>query len=170
MKPRSLPEVPTKLDNGPQHRQLLVAMREQITQLTGRLAVPATPTNVTVTPQSFQNLISWSKSNDADYYEVRASATPNINDGSAVTVDAGDSQQYQDTVGNNVARYYWVRSRKLTGAASQWSSVAKGTALASGTGVTPPTPPPAGTSLVQDQTTGQPVPANLPSTRTLTQN
>ena len=170
MKPRNIPEVPTKLDNGPQHRQLLVAMREQIVQLTGRLAIPAPPSNVAVTPQAFQNTVVWSKSNDADYYEVRVSNTSNQNDASAFTVDVGNSAIHQDTIGNAITRYYWIRACKYTGAVSPWSTLVKGTALAAGTRVTPPNPPQPGTTLVEDQVTGAVAPAALRNPRTQSQN
>lgn len=170
MKPRNIPEVPTHLDNGPQHRALLVAMREQIHQLTGRLAIPQPPTNVVATAQAFQNLIQWTKSTDADYYEVMSSATPNQQDHSSVIVDVGDSAQYQDRIGNNVTRYYWIRARKLTGATSNWSSMVTATALGSAAGVTPPTPPPPGNIIVQDQVTGRQIAYQLVGVRTQGQN
>lgn len=144
---------------GQEHRRFLVDLRQQVLQLSGRIAIPDTPSNVRVTPQSFQNLIQFTKSIDADFYEVMHAQMPNQADPSATLVDIGDSASWVDSVGQvNIKKYYWIRARKLTGASSPWTPVASGTTLASGTGVTPPNPPPPASIVVLDQLTGLRIP------------
>lgn len=156
---RGIGDIP--LDLPPQHYRVLSDMREQLVELRGTLAPPATPGNFAVTPQAFSNLVQWSRVNDADFYEVRHGFSANAGDATVIVQDVGSSQQWVDHVGNNgITKFYWVRAAKLTGARSQWTTTLSGTTLTSATGVTPPNPPPP-RIIVTDQTTGQRIPYEI---------
>ena len=159
---RGVPEVPTKLDNGPQHRRFLVDMREQVLQLRGRLAVPPNPSNLRATAQGFAILIQWTQSNDADYYELLKSPNGQMNSSTLQTIDVGNCSSYTDYVGQaGITYFYWLRARKSTGSASANVGPVSATTLAAGTGVTPPPPPPPANILVVDSATGLAVPYTL---------
>lgn len=181
MKVRGVPEVPmpkvrTIVDkNGtvhqvseltPQHQQFLSDVREQLIQLRQRQAIPDAPTNIKATGQAFSNLVQWTRSSDADYYEVLHSLTPALTDPKLQTTDVGNSAMWLDHVGNNgIQKFYWVRARKRTGASSLEVGPANATTLVSATGVTPPPPPPPSNILVTDQATGRTIPYMLTSPR-----
>lgn len=168
MAPRGIPEVPllkarTIVDQkGQSHlvleysselRRHLQDMREVVVQLRANQVPPTVPTNVKVTPEAFSNLVQWTRSVNADYYEVLWA--PNSNIANAQVVNVGSSAQWTDNVGNSgVTRFYWVRARKNTGAVSNPSNPLSGTTLASNAGVTPPAPPPQSQNQVIDQRTG----------------
>jgi hypothetical protein len=179
--PRTLPEVPTMRTikitvNGqsqtvsspidPNELNLLTNMRQQVTQLTARLAIPDPPTNLKATAQAFANFIQFSRSGDADYYEITMALKPNLNDPSVVIKDIGNSNSYSDQIGNvGITKYYWVRARKMTGASSIQVGPVKATTLASATGSNQPNPPAAGNILVLDASTGTLLPYTLSSPR-----
>lgn len=164
MNTRHIPEVPRHLDAATQ--DLLVAMRETIIQLRNTQAPLSSPTNFKVTPLAFANLLQWTRVINANYYEVLWNTTPNL--ATANVQGVGDSPSWVDHVGNaGITRYYWVRARKFTGAASVEAGALTGTTLASATGVTPPAPPPAGQIIVVDKSTGHqtyyiPIPGSHP--------
>lgn len=177
MKPRGVPELPRQSirtivdakgvthrisEFTPQHQQFLSDVREQLLQLRQRQAIPDAPTNVKATGQAFSNLVQWTRSADADYYEVLHALTPSLTDPHLQTTDAGNSALWTDHVGqNNVKKFYWVRARKRTGASSLETGPANATTVASTVGVTPPVPPPASNILVLDRATGRVLPYSL---------
>jgi hypothetical protein len=149
--PRGIPEVPLNID--PQHRRFLVDLREMVVQLRENQSPPTVPTNFTVTAQGFQNLLQWTRSINADFFEVLWSSSPLLS--SAVVVPVGNAQSWVDSIGQvNIKRYYWVRAAKNTGPRSVEVGPVIATTLASGTGVTPPRPPVPSQTVVQDQRTG----------------
>jgi hypothetical protein len=128
-------------------RQVVVGLRESIVP-------PTVPTNLQVTAQAFANLVQWTRSINADFYEVLWSSTPNI--GAAIIVNVGNSAQWTDPVGQSaITRFYWVRAGKNTGARSEEVGFKSATTLASGTGVTPPKPPPPSQNQALNQRTGR---------------
>jgi plastocyanin len=176
--PRGIGEVPTEVVsltkdsqgnvkvNSSQLRRFLVDVREQVLQLRQRTSLPGSPTNLRATAQSFQNLVQWSRTADADYYEVVSALKPNLSDPSAVTTDVGNSVSWTDNVGNHsITKYYWVRARKLTGSSSPNVGPVSATTLAAGTGVTPPSPPPPAQILVLDRISGRVIPYVLAGER-----
>ena len=145
---RGVPEVPLGL--APALQAHLQDVREVLLQLRATQAPPSVPQNVQVTPQAFGNTLQWSRSVNADYYEVLHSTTPNI--ANATVVNVGNSASYTDTVGKNgIQKWYWIRAHKLTGPRSLETMPVSATTLASGTAVTPPTPPPSSRVIVQNQ-------------------
>ncbi len=150
----------------PQLRRVLVDLREQVIQLRQRQAIPDAPTNVKATAQAFANLVQWTRSSDADYYEVLHATTPALTDPHLQTTDVGNSALWQDKIGNSgIKKFYWVRARKRTGATSLEVGPVTATTLTSATGVTPPAPPPASNILVTDQNTGRVIAYTLTSPR-----
>lgn len=150
----------------PQHQQFMVDMREQVLQMRQRLTIPDIPTNLRATGQAFSNLIQWTRSSDADYYEVEHSLTPSLSDPQLQITAVGNSAQWVDHVGNSgIKKYYWVRARKYTGATSREAGPANATTVVSATGVTPPPPPPPANILVRDATTGRVIPYTLDDAR-----
>lgn len=153
MPTRGVPEVPMVHGMTTQHRRFLQDLRESVIDLRQNQAPLAPPTNVRVTPQSFGNLVQWTRSTGADYFEVLWNTSASVIN--SQVVDVGDSAQWQDVIGQSgVKRYYWVRAHKRTGARSLEAGPGIGTSLAAGTGVNPPTPPPPGRSQAIDERTG----------------
>jgi hypothetical protein len=137
--PRHMPEVPQHLDNATRH--FLSSLRETVLGLRGQLAPPTVPTNLKVTPISFGNLVQWTRSVNADWFEVLWNTVPDL--ATAQIVPVGDAAQWTDNIGKNgILRYYWVRAARNNGYRSNPSAPLSGTSLASGTAVTPPPPPP----------------------------
>lgn len=152
----------------PQLRRALVDMREQLLQLRKRLTVPDPITNLKATAQAFSNLIQWTRSADGDYYEVLHALTPALNDPHLQTTDVGNSALWLDHVGQSgIKKFYWVRTRKRTGASSLEVGPVNATTLISATGVTPPVPPPPSNILVLDKSTGRVIPYTLASPRSI---
>lgn len=150
----------------PQHQGFLMDLREQILQMRQRLTIPDAPTNVKATAQAFSNLVQFTRSSDADYYEVLHSPTPSLKDPALQVSPIGNGASWVDHVGNaGVTVFYWVRARKNTGATSLEVGPAKATTLAAAAGVTPPTPPPPSNIIVTDQSTGRQIPYTLSSPR-----
>jgi hypothetical protein len=150
----------------PQLRRVLVDMREQLLQIRQRQTVPDAPTNLKATGQAFSNLIQWTRSSDADYYEVLHALTPALTDPHLQTTDVGNSALWIDHVGQTaIKKFYWVRARKRTGASSLEIGPVNATTVASATGVNPPTPPPPSNILVTDRSTGRVIPYTLTSPR-----
>lgn len=138
----------------PQHRRFLSDLREVVLSLREAQTVPPTPTNLTVTPEAFSNLVQWTRSTGADYSEVLWNTSPTLP--GAIVVPVGNAQQWTDNVGQaGVKRWYWVRARKSNGAQSLETPPVAGTTLASGTAVPPPKTPPIGQQQRIDQRTGQ---------------
>ena len=165
-KARNIGEIPATLDGGPQHRRVMVDMREQILQLRQRLAVPDAPTNLKIVAQAFSNLVQFTRSADADYYEVLHAPTSSLLDPALQTADIGNTSTWIDHVGNvGIKVFYWVRARKRTGASSLEVGPVSATTLAAAAGVTPPSPPPPANIIVMDQTTGRRIPYSLSRTR-----
>lgn len=158
--------MPSVLDGGHQHRALLVALREQLLQLRQRQSIPDAPTNVKVTAGPFMNTLQFTRSADADYYEVMHSPTANLLDARVQITDIGNSALWQDHVGNSgITVFYWVRARKRSGASSLEVGPVKATTLAAAAGVTPPNPPPPANIMVKDQVTGRVIAYSLSRTR-----
>lgn len=152
---RGIPEVPLGLDQG--LRRHLQDMREVVIQLRESLAPPSVPSNLKVTAQAFSNLVQWTRSINADFFEVLWSSTPNLQQANIVNV--GNSAQWVDQVGQSgIQRFYWVRARKNTGPRSLEIGPQSGTTLASGTGVTPPAPPPPSQEVVKNPQFNRPEP------------
>jgi len=168
MKPRGIPEVPLTGWPSNQHRDLIINLREQLLQLRQRQAVPDAPTNLKGTAQAFSALIQFTRSADADYYEVLHAIKPNLTDPSVTSVDIGNSASWVHQVGNvGIANFYWVRARKTTGASSLEVGPIAVTTLGSAAGVTPPAPPPPANILVLDKSTGRVIPYELAGPRNL---
>ena len=149
-KVRAIPELPCNGSMSPRQRRIQVDMRQNTIGVRKAQSPPTTPTNLKVTPLAFNNMVQWTRSVNADFYEVLWSSTPQLSGATAVAV--GDSAQWTDNVGQSgITRYYWVRGRKFTGVKSIEAGPQAGTTLAATTGVTPPTPPPASQTIVQDQ-------------------
>jgi hypothetical protein len=152
MTTRGIPEVPLGIE--PQLRRHLTDIRQQLLDLRARQAPPDVPTNLNVTAQAFSNLIQFTRSADADYYEILVSNSPDIHQ--SFVVDIGNSPQWVDHIGAAaVKHFYWVRARKRTGARSIENGPVIATTLGSAIGVIPPVPPPPGHIIVIDQTTGR---------------
>lgn len=152
-----LPEVPMGPELSQQHRNFLVELRKTVLQLQGVAAPPGLPANLKVTPQSFGNLIQWSRGTGADFHEVLWNTKPTIINAQVVPVQ--NAAQWQDNIGKNgVQRWYWVRAVKQVALHAVTRTVEvgpiSGTTLASGTGVTPPTPPPSGVNQALNERTG----------------
>jgi hypothetical protein len=177
MKPRGIPELPQQVTktitdkNGtvhtisvltPQHQQFFSDVREQLLQLRGNTAIPDPITNLKATGQAFSNLVQFTKSGNADYYEVLRSPTPSLLDPHVQISGIGNSASWVDHVGNSgITVWYWVRARKNTGATGQEVGPVNATTLPAATGVTPPMPPPAGNPQVTDTATGRTIPSSL---------
>lgn len=154
----------------PQHQQLFVDMREQILQMRQRLTVPDAPTNMRATGQALSILIQFTRSADADYFEVLHSLTASLKSPNVQTTDIANSAEWVDHVGNNgIQKWYWIRARKMTGAASLTVGPVTATTLAAAAGVTPPTPPPPSNILVLDSSTGRVIPYTLSDARSIRQ-
>jgi hypothetical protein len=139
-----------------QHRTFLVDIREQILQLRKRQTVPDAPSNFKATGQGFNNLIQFTRSADADYYEVLHALTPSLMDPQLQVTDIGNSAIWTDHLGQpNITKFYWIRARKRTGASSLESGPVKATTVASNVAVPVPPPPPPGNIIVIDRSTGR---------------
>lgn len=154
---QKLPEVPMEPGISQQLRFLLQEMRKRIEGLQGQNAPPGLPSNLRVTPQSFGNLIQWSRGTNADFHEVLWNTVPTVTTAQVIPVQ--NAAQWQDNVGQSaVKRYYWVRAVKQTALHAVTRTVEvgpiAGTTLASGTGVAPPAPPPSGVNQALNTRTG----------------
>lgn len=155
---RGIPEVPldpTDPKSAEQVRQFLRDIRQAVVDLRGPKSPPTVPTNFKVTPLAFGNLLQWTRGVNADGTEVLWNSTASL--AGAVVIDAGSGNQHVDYVGNSgIKRFYWVRSYDAHAPVrSIEAGPLAGTTLASGTGVTPPAPPPTGGQIVTDVTTGE---------------
>jgi hypothetical protein len=155
-----LPEVP--LDplhpgSAEQMRQLLIGLRQAVLDLRGPVNVPTPPSNFKATPLDFAVLLQWTQGINADGTEVLWNTQPTLV--GANVIDVGRSVQHVDYVGNvNVKRFYWIRSYDAHAPTrSREVGPLAAMTLASGTGVTPPTPPPASQGLAIDPRKGYPV-------------
>lgn len=136
---RGIPEVPLGLD--PQHRRFLTDLRQVVLDLRDQQSPPSIPSNFSVTPEPFGNLLQWTRATNSDFTEVLWSDSPDIT--KAVVVPVGDAQGWFDHIGQkNITRYYWVRAARNTGPRSNPTATVSGTSLDSTVGVNPPTPPP----------------------------
>jgi len=157
---RGLPEVPFGIKD-PQMRRWAIDIHECVKTMMGTLAPPAVPSNAKVTAQPLGNLVQWTRGISSDYHELLISSTPST--ANAQVIDVGDSAQYFDNVGDTgVNRFYWIRSRKFTGARSLNVFAGNGTTLASTATVTPPTPPPSSQIQAKNQQTGHVEPITQP--------
>jgi len=168
---REIPRYLGKDSNGklipidPDHAGFLQDVRELVLTLRSTQAAPPPPSNLKVTPQAFANTIQWTRSSDADYYELLWSSTPTL--ANSLIIDVGNSAEYTQYVGQvGIKRYYWIRACKRSSSAKSVEvGPAAGTTLAAGTGVTPPTPPPPAQIIVVNSATGQNVPITLSESR-----
>ena len=146
------------LADSPQLRNFLVDVRENLVALRGNLTQAiGQPSNFTVTPTALSNLIQFSRSSDADFYEVLWNSVPTLATAQVTTI--GNTGQWQDYIGKaGVTRYYWVRSRKHTGGKSLEVGPISATTLGSTAGVTVPVAPPAAHILILDSETGRTIP------------
>lgn len=127
-----------------------------VVELRHQQTPPTSPSNLSVTPQAFANIVVWTRPVNADYFEVLWNSTPNL--ATATVVNVGNSQQWTDNVGQaSITRFYWVRARKFASPLikSVEAGPVKGTTLTSGTGVTPPKLPPISQIIVLNQQTGR---------------
>jgi hypothetical protein len=141
--PRGVPEVPMLPDLHPQVRRFLVDLRQSVLNLRPSQAPLLAPTNLTVTPQDRSNLILFTRSANADYFEILWNSTPNLNGAQVLNITT--SNQYHDWIGQvGVARYYWVRARYFSNSQIISPNVGpvSGTTLAVGTAVNFPNLPP----------------------------
>lgn len=153
----------------PQHQQFFQDIREQLLQLRGNQAVPDPITNLKATGQAFSNLIQFTRSGNADYYEILHSPTPSLKDPALQVTGIGNSASWVDHIGQAaITAFYWVRARKNTGATALEVGPVKAVTLVAATGVTPPPPPPPGNIIVLDQSTGRQYAYYLGSPRSFT--
>lgn len=148
IKQRRLPEVPTNIKDPNELLDIIREMRQAIIDARGPLHTPGPPTNFKVTPLAGAILLQWSRGTNADGTEVHWNTKPTLN--GAFTVDVAGSSQYVDYVGGNgVTRFYWIGSYDIHAPAGSPSTSTlvgplSATSLASGSGATPPAPPPQG--------------------------
>jgi len=144
-------EVPQGVDD--ELRGFLEDLRRNVVAIRTNQSPITSPTNFKVTPLPFGNLLQWTRTVNADYYEVLWNTNPTLQNANIQGV--GDSAQHVDQVGNSgIKRFYWLRARKYTGSASGLTGPLSGVTLAATPGVTPPTPPPPSHIFVVDTTTG----------------
>lgn len=139
-------------------RRMMQDVRQQTLSIRSVQAPPAQPTNLKVTAQAFGNLLQWTRSGDADGYDVFVSTTPDST--SAQIMDVGNTATYLDHVGNSgIKHWYWVRATKRNnGLKSGIVGGLSATTLASNMGVTPPTPPAPSVTQAVDLKTGKTTP------------
>jgi hypothetical protein len=146
----------------PQHYQVMVQMRQQMLQIIGNQTAPPAPTNLKVTGQGLSNLVQFTRVSNADTYEVAHAATSSLDDPHLVITSIGNSQQWADVVGSSgVTVFYWVRARKATGAASDWTGPVKAATGVATVGVPSATPPPPDSIVVVDTRTGNQYPYRI---------
>ena len=155
---RHLPEVPIDFGKNQGERGIVVELRQAVLDLRGPQEAPTAPTNFKATALAFAVLLQWTRGVNSDGTHVYWNTVPSLS--GAVLVDVGASNQHVDFVGKDgVTRYYWVQSYDSHSQFHANSSVEVGpqaaTTLAAGTGVVPPTPPPAGQQTVTNTNTGQ---------------
>ena len=146
---RGVPEVPMLPDLHPEVRRFLVDLRQSIINLRPTQTPLTAPTNLTVTPQDRSNLILFTRSANADYFEILWNSTPSLNGAQVLNITS--SNQYHDWVGQvNVKRFYWVRARYFTNPSiiSVETGPVAGTTLAVGSAVNFPNLPPPGPQAV----------------------
>ena len=150
--------------------QVLSDIREQTLQTRQRLANPDAPTNLKATAQSFSVLLQWTRSSDADYYEVLKSFTPSTQDPKLQIVDVGNSASWVDNLGTSgLKAFYWIRARKTTGASSLTVGPVNATSAVASAGQAQPAPPPPANIQVVDTTTGRVIPYVLADPRSIRQ-
>lgn len=148
IKQRRIPEVPTSVKDPNELLDLLREMRQALVDARGPTHTPGAPTNFKVTPLAGAILLQWSRGENADGTEILWNTSPTLN--GALTVDVAGSSQYTDYVGaGGVKRFYWLASydsHAPAGSPSLSSVIGplSTTSLASGSGATPPAPPPQG--------------------------
>lgn len=142
--PRGIPEVPLLKDADPQLRRFLVDMRQAFLNLRPTQTPLSSPTNLVVTPQDRGNLIQFTRSANADFFELLWSATADISKAQIINILTSNS--HMDWIGQaNVKRFYWVRAGYFSSSIrSNPAGPVAGTTLASGSTVNFPTPPPPG--------------------------
>jgi hypothetical protein len=154
---QKIPEVPMLPECSQQLRRFLVDLRKAVQQTVSSSAPPGMPSNLKVTPQGFSNTLQWSRGTGADFHEVLWNTSPTVKTAHVVPVQ--NAAQWTHNVGqSNVKLYYWVRAVKQVALHATTRTVElgpiAGTTLASGTGVTPPTPPPSGVHQALNRRTG----------------
>jgi hypothetical protein len=155
---RGIREIPTTIDSD--LRGFLVDLQQQVKSLRGTQAPIAPPTNFKVTAQAFGNLLQWTRTTGADYYQVLWNTVPTAS--TANIQGVGDSAMWVDHIGQTgIKRYYWVRACRYTGTQSLPTPGLSGTTLGSATGVTPPKPPPPAKIMVLNPGTGHLIPYDL---------
>lgn len=146
---RGIREVPPDIDVN--LRNFLLDVRQAVTDIYNPKQGLITPTNFTGTAIAQGAHLQWTRSN-GDYYEILWSEDGTLKN--ANVVDVGDSAQWTDFVGNAAhTRWYWARSARTAGEKSIEAGPAKVTTLAAGTNVTPPVPPPSGSTITSNPTT-----------------
>jgi hypothetical protein len=162
---RGIGEVPMDLTSHEQLRRFLIDIRQTVVDLRGPTTPPTAPTNFKVTPLAVAVLLQWTRGLNADGTEVLWNTSTSLS--GATVIDAGSGNQHVDYVSNSTQkRFYWVRSYD---AHSTSRSIEAGplaaTPMASGSSVTPPTPPVAGQGTTTDTTTGRTVDRYNPHVR-----
>lgn len=159
--PTKVPSVPQRPGMQPDEYDFLVKMKKAITELQSSVLPPDNPSNLTITPFALGNNIQFTRSNNAQRYTLYISNSPArnaSNSSESIAVDLGNSNYYNDAVGQaNYTRYYWVQAWN----GNQSSNIIgpkSGKTLAAGTTVNPPRQVPAGHTITTDQTTGSQVP------------
>ncbi len=149
------PEVPSSVDPG--LRRLLTELRNSAQRQEVNRIPPTVVSNVQVTPVAGGNLVTFTRSADAEGYLVRISSTPSWNASKDIQADIGDSNVYRDETGaGSVTRYYQIVSKNGQ-LFSQPSSPVKATSLAPGTAATLPQSPVSGSALQSSNETDLPV-------------
>ena len=108
----SLPSVPKGLD--PQHQRFLQELRDAVEKLPQSSGIPPSSiSNLRVTPIPGGNQVTFTRAGDATGYLLRISDTPNWNPVHDFQIDMGDTNLFNDLLGQSgVKRYYQVISKK----------------------------------------------------------
>lgn len=142
--PRGIPEVPMLSSSDPELRRFLVDLRQSVLNLRPTQTPLSSPTNLQVTPQDRANLIQFTRSANADFFELLWSLSNDISKAQIVNILTSNS--HLDWIGQaGVTRFYWVRAGYFTSSIrSNPVGPISGTSLGVGTAVNFPTPPPPG--------------------------
>lgn len=150
-----IPEVPSNLP--PDQRRFFTELRNSALRQEPNRIPPSGVSNVQVSPVAGGNLVTFTRSADADGYLVRISPTPSWNAAKDLQADIGDSNVYRDETGEaGITRFYQVIAKKGQ-LYSQPSSPVSGTSLAPGTATTLQTPPVSAELLQSSNETQLPV-------------
>lgn len=150
-----IPEVPASVPQD--QRRFFTELRNSALRQEPNRIPPSGVSNVQATPIGGGNLVTFTRSADAEGYLVRISSTPSWNAAKDLQADVGDSNVYRDETGDaGVTRYYQVVARKGR-LYSQPSAPVSATSLTPGTATTIPNPPVSAEVLQSSNETNLPV-------------